>query len=66
MAKKQQKRLGKGLSALQEAGKLPISSISFPRIELLGIYPNLQCLGLQAALIMFALLLLVGRQRQSS
>ena len=57
---------GKGLSALQEAGKLPISSISFPRIELLGIYPNLQCLGLQAALIMFALLLLVGRQRQSS
>ena len=34
---------GKGIMAFQEAGYIPISPIDFaPRIELLGIYPNLQ------------------------
>src|ERR1044072_9653477 len=33
---------GKGMVALQEAGRIPISPIDFPRVELLGLYPPLQ------------------------
>jgi high-affinity iron transporter len=46
---------GKGVVALQEAGKLPISPVSFPRFELLGIYPNLQSLLAQLVLVLAAL-----------
>lgn len=46
---------GKGVAALQEAGKLPIDVVSFPRLDLLGIYPNMQSLGLQALLVALAL-----------
>lgn len=41
---------GKGIAALQEAGKLRIDPINFPEIHLLGIYPTLESLGLQLAL----------------
>lgn len=47
---------GNGVAALQEAGKLPVHPVDFPQIGLLGIHPNLQSLGLQAALLGFALL----------
>ncbi len=47
---------GKGIVALQEAGTLPISSIAFPRVDLLGIYPTLQSLGAQALLVIGAAL----------
>jgi high-affinity iron transporter len=43
---------GQGIAALQEAGKLPVSPLDFPAVPLLGIYPNLQGLLLQLALIM--------------
>jgi high-affinity iron transporter len=46
---------GKGVAALQEAGKLPISVVDLPRLDLLGIYPNMQSLGLQALLVVLAL-----------
>ncbi|MGH8464600.1 MAG: FTR1 family iron permease, partial [Pseudomonas sp.] len=49
---------GNGVAALQEAGKLPISVIPFPRIEILGIYPNLQSLLAQAGLVALAVLLM--------
>ncbi|MGI8740951.1 MAG: FTR1 family protein [Gammaproteobacteria bacterium] len=49
---------GNGVAALQEAGKLPISVVPFPRIEILGIYPNLQSLLAQVALVVLALLLI--------
>ncbi len=49
---------GKGVAALQEAGKLPINLVHFPRIELLGIYPNLEGLSVQAAMVILAALLL--------
>ncbi|MGH8501483.1 MAG: FTR1 family protein [Gammaproteobacteria bacterium] len=49
---------GNGVAALQEAGRLPISAIPFPRIEILGVYPNLQSLMAQASLIALALLLI--------
>jgi len=42
---------GKGVVAMQEAGKFPINLVSFPQIDMLGIYPNLQSLGLQLTLI---------------
>ncbi len=54
---------GKGVAALQEAGRLPIDPIAFPRIDLLGIYPTLEGLGLQLLMIAAGLLLL--RRNQS-
>ena len=45
---------GKGVMALQEAGKLPISPVRFPRIDLLGIYPTLQSLAAQLLLVLAA------------
>ncbi|BAZ92542.1 hypothetical protein TspCOW1_25780 [Thiohalobacter sp. COW1] len=56
---------GKGVAALQEAGKLPVDPVSFPRIELLGIYPNLEGLLLQALLALIAIGLIVAGRRQS-
>ena len=46
---------GKGVVALQEAGKFPIDPIQFPQIDILGIYPNLESLGLQLGLICIVL-----------
>lgn len=43
---------GQGIAALQEAGRLPVHPLDFPAVPLLGIYPNLQGLGLQLALIL--------------
>jgi high-affinity iron transporter len=51
---------GKGVAALQEAGKLPVSPISFPRIEILGIYPSVQGLILQGAMVLLGVILLWG------
>ncbi len=45
---------GKGVAALQEAGKISVSLIHFPRIDLLGIYPNLESLGLQLLMLLTA------------
>jgi high-affinity iron transporter len=49
---------GKGIAALQEAGKLPMNLVDLPSIELLGIYPNLEGLGVQLAMVLLAVLLL--------
>ena len=57
---------GKGIAALQEAGKLPVTSIEFPTIDLLGIYPNLQALGLQAALILAAVAVVLLSRRKAA
>ncbi len=42
---------GKGIAALQEAGKLAIYPIGIPTIDVLGIYPTLQSVGLQLAIV---------------
>lgn len=42
---------GKGVAALQEAGWVPMSLIGGPRIDLLGIHPTLQGVGLQLAVL---------------
>jgi high-affinity iron transporter len=43
---------GKGIAALQAAGKLPMSPVGWPGLPALGIYPNLQGLILQGALLL--------------
>lgn len=42
---------GKGISALQEAGIIPIDPVAFPSMPALGVYPNWQVLLLQGALL---------------
>lgn len=55
---------GKGIAALQEAGKLRIDPINFPEIHILGIYPTLESIGLQLTLIALTILwLLYARSR---
>jgi len=48
---------GKGVAALQEAGFIISTPVNFVRIDLLGIYPNLQGLLLQLVLIIIAVVL---------
>jgi len=48
---------GKGIAALQEAGMIIYSPVNFVRIDLLGIYPNLQGLLVQLVLVTFAIYL---------
>lgn len=45
---------GKGIAALQEAGTLYHHPVSFPRIDVLGVFPNLEVLGAQAILVLLA------------
>ena len=56
---------GKGLHSLQEAGIFPVTSTPFLiRFDLIGIYPSLQTLILQATVIfIFAFLLFNDRKR---
>lgn len=54
---------GKGIAALQEAGRLQASAVDFPKLELLGIYPNLEGLLLQAVMLLaVTAYLLAGRR----
>lgn len=53
---------GKGIAALQEAGRLPANPLSFPRIDLLGVYPNAESLGAQGALLVILAGLLIYTQ----
>jgi high-affinity iron transporter len=55
---------GKGVVALQEAGVVPVSSVNFPVIHVLGMYPSLQVLGLQAVLVLAALVFLSLNRRE--
>lgn len=57
---------GKGVAALQEAGVIGVSQIAFPRIDLLGVYPNLQALGLQLILMAVAVAVALMNRRQQA
>lgn len=46
---------GKGIAALQEAGDISIHHISFPQVDLLGVYPTMESIGLQAVLVLLAI-----------
>lgn len=58
--------LGKGLAALQETGVLGVTHIPLPRIELLGIYPNIQTIGAQFVIVVLAATLLLLKHRSQS
>ncbi len=57
---------GKGIAALQEVGLLSSRHVDFPSMELLGIYPNLEGLSVQLALIVIALFLVLRRGRRQT
>lgn len=56
---------GKGIAALQEAGRISITAIKAPTLDWLGIYPTAESLGLQALLVALGTLM-VWRSRRSS
>ena len=53
---------GKGIAALQEVGYLRRDPVSFVEIDLLGIYPNAESLGVQVLILLLASVWLL-RQR---
>ena len=57
---------GKGIAALQEAGKLAMDPVNLPTIDLLGIYPNLQGLLVQSVLLFFAIFMWLKSNRDNS
>jgi high-affinity iron transporter len=56
---------GKGIAALQEAGRVGASPIAVPTIDVFGIYPTLQSVGLQVALVLLMAGYLVVRRLQA-
>lgn len=42
---------GKGVGALQEAGWMTTTFVKFPKVDWLGLYPTVQSLGLQLAVV---------------
>ena len=55
---------GKGVAALQEAGYINFDPVNMPRIDLLGIYPNVQGLVVQSILLLLAFFLWYGLPRK--
>ncbi|HEY0845361.1 MAG TPA: FTR1 family protein, partial [Noviherbaspirillum sp.] len=43
--------VGKGVAALQEAGMLDVTPIAAPSVDLLGVYPSLQTIAAQLAVL---------------
>jgi high-affinity iron transporter len=54
---------GQGIAALQEAGIVSTSLLDFPRIEMLGVYPTAQSLGLQLVVLMLGAGLLMYQKK---
>lgn len=54
---------GQGIAALQEAGLVSASLLDFPRIELLGVYPTAQSLGLQLLVLILGAGLLMYQKK---
>jgi len=56
---------GKGIAAFQEAGLIAQHPVPLPTIELLGLYPNLEGIAVQAGMVLLALLLLYVQRRSA-
>ena len=54
---------GQGIAALQEAGVVSASLLNFPRIEMLGVYPTAQSLGLQLLVLVTGIGLMMYQRR---
>jgi high-affinity iron transporter len=57
---------GKGIAALQEAGKIPFNPVNLPSIDILGIYPNIEGLVLQGILLVLAIVVLFSTKRKAN
>ena len=57
---------GKGVAALQEVGLLSSQHVNFPSIDLLGVYPNVEGLSVQAVLVVVAVILLLRNGRKGA
>ncbi len=57
---------GRGVAALQAAGKLPVDPLSVPAIPWLGIYPNIQSIGLQVILVALIIAIFFNNARGRS
>jgi high-affinity iron transporter len=59
--------VGKGVHAFQEAGVLPVTAVPLPvRLDLLGVYPTAETLGVQAVLLLAVVLVYLVRERLPS
>lgn len=58
--------IGKGISALQKVGLLEMTSVSFPRIDLLGIYPTMQTMTAQFLILAIILTGIAYNKRASA
>lgn len=56
---------GQGVSALQEAGVISTSILDIPSVEILGIYPTLQSIGLQIFVVLIGAGLLAYQRKTS-
>lgn len=58
---------GKGIMAFQEAGYISVSPVDFvPRVDLLGIYPNLQTISAQLLVLLIVIFFHWRNQNQKS
>jgi high-affinity iron transporter len=57
--------VGKGIAALQEAGRVPLNVVSFPRIDWLGVFPSAEGLAAQSLFALTAVVLLYRRGRKA-
>lgn len=57
---------GKGVAALQEAGRVSLTPMAGPRVDWLGLYPTWESLGLQVTLLALAALLMWRHARRPS
>ncbi len=57
---------GKGIAALQEAGRVPISPLNLPTIEIIGLYPSAEGLLLQLTVFVLAFVWLLRQHRAGS
>lgn len=58
--------VGKGITALQEAGVINVTPIAMPRIDLLGIYPSTQSILAQVIILAIIIVSFVYNQRLGS
>lgn len=58
--------VGKGVTALQEAGVINVTPIAMPRIDLLGIYPSLQSILAQTVILVIIIVSFAYNQRIGS
>lgn len=54
---------GHGIAALQEAGRLPARALPLPEIDILGIYPTMETLAAQAAVLLLGVGWLLWERR---